>query len=68
MKDSLENRASPFEGLHEPQISTLVGLLQESRVKNREYIERRYLEDAPQFDRTLQFLTEIVLCRMTRAS
>ena len=38
------NRVSAFVGLHEPQISILFSLLQESGVRNIDYIKRRYLE------------------------
>ena len=57
MKDFSE--PSAFEELHGRQISTLVAVLLESRTKKRDYVKRRYHERAPQFDRTLQFLTEI---------
>ncbi len=59
MKDSSENNVRPFDGLHEPQISALLNLLQESGLKKRDYIKRRYLERASRFDGTLHFLTEI---------
>jgi hypothetical protein len=59
MNDFSDHRASAFEGLHEPQISTLLGILLESGIKNSDYIKRRYLERASRFDSTLHFLTEI---------
>jgi hypothetical protein len=59
MKDFSEPSESAFKELREPQISTLVALLQESRIKKYDYVRRRYLERAPQFDRTLRFLTGI---------
>lgn len=59
MKDFSGDRASAFEGLHEPHISVLFSLLQESGVRSRDYIKRRYLERASRFDSTLHFLTEI---------
>lgn len=59
MKDFSEGQASPFNGLRRQQILTLLDVLQDSELKHREYIERRYLERAPRFEITLQFLTEI---------
>ena len=59
MRDSLESKASPFDGLHRQQISVLLRLLEESELAEMEYIKRRYGEVAPEFDITLHFLTTV---------
>lgn len=59
MTDCLENGASPFDGLHERQISALFDVLHDSELGGREHIRRRYLDREPRFDVTLRFLTEI---------
>ena len=59
MRDSLESKASPFDGLHRQHISVLLDLLQESELAEKEYIKRRYCEFAAEFDITLRFLTTV---------
>ncbi|MEN6365760.1 MAG: DUF3883 domain-containing protein [Thermoguttaceae bacterium] len=54
-----EDRAGSFEGVHVPQVLTLFAILQESGVKKSDYIKRRYLDRASQFDGTLCLLREI---------
>jgi hypothetical protein len=59
MTGSLEDGASPFDGLHERQISALLDVLNDSELGGREHIRRRYLDREPRFETTLRFLTEI---------
>ncbi len=66
MKDFSEASSGAFNDVRESQIVTLVSLLQSSRIRNIDYIRRRYRELAPQFDRTLTFLSEIAALQHER--
>ncbi len=68
MRDSLESKASPFDGLHRQQISVLLDLLQESELAEKEYITRRYRERAPEFAERSQISEWILIVKRGRGS
>ena len=58
MNDFSETSVSAFDGLHQQQVLALLDVLKESKLSTKEHIERRFLERAPKFGETLNFLKE----------
>lgn len=59
MESSSDSKATIFAGLRLKQILVMLQILDDAKYKTREYIQRRYLEQAQNFEATLDFLTEL---------
>lgn len=59
MESSSSNEIAAFSGLRLQQILVLLQMLDEDEYKTRDYVRRRYLEQAENFETTLDFLEEL---------
>ncbi len=59
MEDSSSNEVTAFSGLRLQQILVLLQILDDAEYKTKDYIERRYLEQAENFEGTADFLVEL---------
>lgn len=59
MENSSGNEPNVFSGLRLQQIQVLLQTLDDAKHKTAEYIKRRFLEQAENFEATVDFLTEL---------
>lgn len=64
MDKSSSNKTTVFTGLRLRQILVMLQILDDAKHKTREYIQRRYLEQAEDFEVTLDFLIELSAIRV----
>lgn len=59
MNDSSDNKKGAFDGLSLKNVIVLLDVLSQAKLSTRDYIQKRFLEQAQNFEETLTFLFEI---------